>query len=316
MPRSRSFRIFSLFGIPVHLHLTLPLTGAVLGLLAGLGILNESHLELLGLWGLSFGFVILHELGHTLMAREWGIPTRCLTLYPVGGLARLERMPRAPRIEFLIAIAGPAVSLALAGLFAVLHAFWPSMTLFTLMAINLALGLVNLLPGFPVDGGRILRAALAGRMSYLRSTEISVRAGQAQALLVCLAAPLVHPALIPVGIFLFLAAHAELARVRKEEGQSGFNWQGFVKWRDSFRRPDPQDDIEALFESITRAQAERQAQNGGTDPFQFRSWTTAFDDTIFRSGEGRPSRKKPLAKGTDEERTIEVLSDGRIIDIS
>ncbi len=116
-----------------------------------------------------FGCVLLHELGHALAARRFGIRTIDITLYPIGGVARLERMPRAPGAELVIALAGPAVNFAIAagiGAFffasAVLLGLSWSLESFIgeLLVVNLGLGIFNLIPAFPMDGGRVLRAAL------------------------------------------------------------------------------------------------------------------------------------------------------------
>ena len=119
-----------------------------------------------------FGCVLLHELGHALAARRFGIRTVDITLYPIGGVARLERMPRAPGAELVIALAGPAVNFAIAAAIGTL--FFASALLLgiawslesflgELLVVNLGLGLFNLIPAFPMDGGRVLRAALEHR---------------------------------------------------------------------------------------------------------------------------------------------------------
>ena len=137
-----------------------------------------------------FGCVVLHELGHALMARRFGIETLDITLYPIGGVARLQRMPRAPGAELLIALAGPAVNFAIvAGLLGLellgiggmesdssLGAF-----LAGLMLVNLILGLFNLIPAFPMDGGRVLRALLSGWLGRVRATSIAATIGRALA---------------------------------------------------------------------------------------------------------------------------------------
>ena len=126
-----------------------------------------------------FGCVLLHELGHALMARRFGIQTRDITLYPIGGVARLERMPRAPGAELLIALAGPAVNFAIAAVLLPLlflgtdeFASLSMIGLFleSLLSINLFLGLFNLVPAFPMDGGRVLRACLSNWLGRLRAT--------------------------------------------------------------------------------------------------------------------------------------------------
>ena len=164
-----------------------------------------------------FGCVLLHELGHALMARRFGIPTRDITLYPIGGVARLERMPRAPGAELLIALAGPAVNFAIAaGLLPLLilgsdeSASLSMIGLFleSLMTINLFLGLFNLVPAFPMDGGRVLRAFLSNWLGRLRATVIAANVGKALA--VCFGVAVLvftqNPIHIALAAFIFLAA--------------------------------------------------------------------------------------------------------------
>ena len=130
---------------------------------------------------LLFGCVLLHEFGHALTARRFGIATRYITLLPIGGLALLESMPRDPRQEIVVALAGPAVNLVIAaGAWLAMRLAGESGVLFslpfgqgllpTLLAANLMLAVFNLLPAFPMDGGRVLRAALSLRMDRLRAT--------------------------------------------------------------------------------------------------------------------------------------------------
>jgi Zn-dependent protease len=191
-------------------------------------------------WGLDavsmliavFACVVLHELGHALTARMYGIGTEDITLYPIGGVARLQRMPRKPGAEFLIALAGPMVNLAIAGVLTTSLALggaahegsWaggpgPIVSfLSTLVAINLLLAGFNLLPAFPMDGGRVLRALLSGWLGRLRATEIAAGLGKILAVgfgVWSLAqGDLVRTAL---AVFIYFAAQSELRQARIEE---------------------------------------------------------------------------------------------------
>lgn len=169
-----------------------------------------------------FGCVLLHELGHALTARRFGIPTLDITLYPIGGVARLQRMPQEPYQEFLIAIAGPAVNLAIGVVLFFLNSITgrPLMlesiiaaetnVLGMLMWVNFALVGFNMLPAFPMDGGRVLRAGLATRMPYRRATHIAAFVGQVMAVLFGLYALVTFsPILLFVALFVFMGARQE-----------------------------------------------------------------------------------------------------------
>lgn len=173
-----------------------------------------------------FGCVVLHELGHAFMARRFGIPTLDIVIYPIGGVARLKRMPREPRQEFLIAIAGPAVNLGLAGLLFLVSSLLDASTslsaamtpggnvLTMLMWVNLGLVVFNLLPAFPMDGGRVLRAALASRMDYRNATHVASLIGQGMAFLFAVYGLFTGLWTLPlVAVFVFMAARQEVQHV-------------------------------------------------------------------------------------------------------
>ncbi len=186
-----SFTIGTIFGIPIRLHVTFLL------LLAWIGFNTSSSGNQGGLPGifhvvLVFFCVLLHELGHSLMARRYGVGVESITLLPIGGMAAMKTLPDSARAEFLIALAGPAVSLSLGTAFLVgtYHQygtdFWNSLAksaiatplIVEMSIINLALGIFNLVPAFPMDGGRILRAVLWSRQGFEPATQIAVKIGQ------------------------------------------------------------------------------------------------------------------------------------------
>lgn len=180
-----------------------------------------------------FGCVLLHEFGHALMARRFGIGTVDITLYPIGGVARLMRIPRAPGAEFLIAIAGPCVNFAIVAVLAAMGffslgseglsldrgSFWGQ-----LAVLNLGLGLFNLIPAFPMDGGRVLRAALAVPLGRSRATMIAARLGRILAIAFGIMAILVtHSVLhLILAVFIFLASRNEELQVLAEERRRAF----------------------------------------------------------------------------------------------
>ena len=201
---SWSIKLFKVRGIDVKVHLTFVLIliwaayiwsnntgagiqGALFGVVATL---------------LLFVAVTLHELGHSFQALKFGVRVRDITLMPMGGLAQMEKIPEKSSEELRIAIAGPLVNFAIAGVLVILGALlqvrsiisleelsqsigqvsWSGMLAYLTMA-NLALGLFNLIPAFPMDGGRVLRALLAMRMDFTKATQIAANIGQGLALL-------------------------------------------------------------------------------------------------------------------------------------
>lgn len=173
-----------------------------------------------------FACVLLHEFGHIGMARRFGVRTPDVVLLPIGGLARLERIPEEPRQELLIALAGPVVTLVLCGLFALVvrlqgtalapghGAPWEWSLPLALFAANAGLLVFNLLPAFPMDGGRMLRAALASRLGFGRATRIAAGIGQGFATLFGLWGLVNNQfVLVLVAVFIFLAAAAEAQAV-------------------------------------------------------------------------------------------------------
>jgi Zn-dependent protease len=186
----------------------------------------------LALLGPLFGFVVLHEYGHALMARSFGIATRDVTLYPIGGVARLERMSEKPWEEFWIAIAGPLVNLAIAiplGLGLLLTALLvPGVLegtlgwiLVLLLVMNVMLFALNLLPAFPMDGGRVLRSLLAVPLGRLQATRVAVGISAVMAVLFSLAGVLIlhNPWLIAIAAFVILAGQQELRVLQRREHQ-------------------------------------------------------------------------------------------------
>ncbi|MBP2233246.1 stage IV sporulation protein FB [Azospirillum agricola] len=169
---------------------------------------------------LLFLCILLHEFGHVLAARRYGGRTTDITLLPIGGMANLELVPENPAQEMAVALAGPAVSLLISAfLFVLLGGFRPVQDLefqnpgvdllARLASANLALGLFNLLPAFPMDGGRVLRAALARRLGHSRGTRIAAAVGQAVAVALALLGLFGNPLLILVALFVYLGAAAE-----------------------------------------------------------------------------------------------------------
>ncbi len=181
---------------------------------------------------LLFLCVLLHEFGHVFAARRYGVRTPDITLLPIGGVARLERIPEKPSQELVVALAGPAVNVVIAGiLYLALGGFLPAGSmevqnagvdlLARLAAVNLFLAVFNLIPAFPMDGGRVLRAILAHRLGYARGTRIAASVGQMVAFGLGLIGLFGNPLLIFIAVFVYLGAASEAHAVQLREVSRG-----------------------------------------------------------------------------------------------
>lgn len=227
-----SLRLGRIAGIPVFIHWTFALLLVYLWWV--FSHRSDSVLETFGsilLVLLLFGCVLLHELGHALAARRYGIATDSITMLPIGGLARLQSMPKEPGKEIVVALAGPAVNVVIAivaallffvvsgGQMLVSDLMWSDTItggLMWLVVANLFLVIFNLLPAFPMDGGRVLRALLAISMPYPDATRWAARVGQAMAVVFVLVGMLSSGSgnswvLFFIALFVFIGAEAEAA---------------------------------------------------------------------------------------------------------
>jgi len=182
-----------------------------------------------------FGCVLLHELGHSVMAQQFGIQTKDIILLPIGGVARLKRMPEKPSQELLVAIAGPAVNVVIALVLGSFLVFRHGLEIFqgieilggnfllSLATANVVLVLFNMIPAFPMDGGRILRALLASAMDYVTATRIAAGIGKALAVFFGFAGLVLwsNPLLVFIALFVFLGAQAEAEAVSTNQRLRG-----------------------------------------------------------------------------------------------
>ena len=177
--------------------------------------------------------VVLHEYGHALTARRYGIKTRDITLYPIGGVARLERMPEKPVEELWVALMGPAVNVVIGALLLIYLLATNTLVPFNqvtvgsgsvlerLMIVNFTLVLFNLLPAFPMDGGRVLRALLAMRMDYVRATQVAAYIGQGMAFVLGFIGLFGNPFLLFIALFVWIGASQEAGAVQVKNSLGG-----------------------------------------------------------------------------------------------
>jgi len=208
-----SLKFGSIFGIPVELHITFLL---LLLMFSFFGVMPLIVVILL------FVSVFIHELAHSLVGRHYGAKIKKITLLPIGGVSQMEAIPKSH--EFAIAVIGPVASIligvilflfgSLAGVKMYFDLNWVELNsvseiIRAVMSLNFVLGLFNIIPAFPMDGGRVLRAFLASRMDYLKATELSVRIGQALAIVFAFVGIFYNPWLIIIAFFIYIGGMSE-----------------------------------------------------------------------------------------------------------
>lgn len=182
-----------------------------------------------------FACVVMHEFGHALAAQRYGIQTKDIVLYPIGGVARLEKLPEDPKQELWVAFAGPLVNIVLFIILSTILSFTgyniesleelkirPNTFLLYIASANLILALFNLLPAFPMDGGRVLRAFLSIKLPRAKATQIAGGIGQFLAIFFVFFGLFNNPILVLIGIFIFLGAGAEVAHTQQESFLKGY----------------------------------------------------------------------------------------------
>jgi Zn-dependent protease/predicted transcriptional regulator len=216
-----SIRIARVAGIDVRIHITFLLFLAWIGFSYYSSGGREAAEQGLLLVCAIFACVLLHEFGHAIAARAFGILTPDITLLPIGGVARLQRMPDKPSQELIVAAAGPLVNVVIAGVIAIYLGTLNQIDLLTpiekphvallakLATINVWLVLFNLIPAFPMDGGRVLRALLAMMLPYARATQVAAWIGQGLAFVFGFVGLFYNPMLIFIALFVYLGAQQE-----------------------------------------------------------------------------------------------------------
>lgn len=224
---SWSFKLGRVFGIPIYIHWTFLIL--IAWLVYGHSARGDSlaaTAEGVGFVLSIFGCVVLHELGHALAARRYGVPTSDITLLPIGGVARLQRIPEYPGQELVVALAGPAVNVAIVGLLLLFGVRLPDIEndpemlvsmpfLPKLLFVNIFLVLFNMLPAFPMDGGRVLRSLLAMVMPYAKATRSAASIGQFMAILFGFLGLMGNPILLLIALFVWIGAEAEARQVEE-----------------------------------------------------------------------------------------------------
>ena len=233
-----SINLFRIRGIPLAMHWSF---GFIVAFWAYNGYRDAAVPG--AIWNLAlmcafFTCVVLHELGHSFTAMHFGIGVRRILLMPIGGMAEFDSIPRSPSQELLITLAGPSVNFVIAGVLWLFRSHFSPPIRETpsdlrefgwlLMLINVVFGCFNLIPAFPMDGGRIVRALLALRLPYLRATFWAATIGKVVAV-ACICASIYFHAWIGVALFLFILSVGEMEyrSVRLQE-QHALEWQAIA----------------------------------------------------------------------------------------
>lgn len=229
-----SFKLARIAGIDVFVHWTFLLLVSWIFV----SHISQGHTTAMAIEGVLFilslfGCVVLHEFGHALTARRFGVATRDITLLPIGGVARLERMPEEPMQEFWVAIAGPAVNVVIAIVLFGLLAAKSSLESVSniqlvggdfvgkLLVVNIVLVVFNMLPAFPMDGGRVLRALLARNGDYVRATQTAASVGQVMAIGFGILGFFTNWFLLFIALFVYIGAQQEAHLVQVKAAMNG-----------------------------------------------------------------------------------------------
>ncbi|WP_372369594.1 site-2 protease family protein [Candidatus Uabimicrobium sp. HlEnr_7] len=216
---TKSFYLGRIWGIDVFIHSLFFVFFGLLGLMHILSSGILSAVVFLFFLTLVFGCVLLHEYGHCLVAKHYKIPVQNITLTPIGGVASIGAITN-PDIELKVTIAGPLVNFVIALILlplAVVSSYvWNNDFCMYLVTVNVILMVFNLIPAFPMDGGRILRALLSKKMSLVRATEKAVEVGTWAAIIMAITGVFVNPMLIFIAAFVYLAGRAELKMISSQ----------------------------------------------------------------------------------------------------
>jgi Zn-dependent protease/CBS domain-containing protein len=211
-----SLKIFSVFGIPIELHISFLLLMLAIYFVALFNLIPGVSLTIAVLITLLFVAVVIHELTHCYVAVGYGVEIERVVLLPIGGVSQMKELPKDPHQELRIAVVGPLSNLVIAGILYPFYLYFGhflstdlNFLLYYTILLNLLLGLFNLLPAFPMDGGRVLRAYLAERMNFIRATKLAASIGKQLAIIMAIIGIFINPFLILIAIFVYLGADQE-----------------------------------------------------------------------------------------------------------
>ncbi len=277
--------LMRVWGIPVRIHRWLLILMGVISVLAGSqtgGFSGPAMFGTAAALAILFTAVLLHEMGHAWAAQRHGVEVVDITLWPLGGMAVLRRMPEDPQVEMRIAMAGPLVNIAIGGLclLAWLGAHgsfewdalrvtqvtgWKEFLSFTALC-HLMLGLFNLLPAFPMDGGKILRSALVGRRNWLQATEVAVRVGRWLAWGMILTAFVYGEwALAIIAVYLLLSGTKELWTTRVRHGNPMAQMWEAMRSRGGFPADGPEQPGDPTWEQASADTTVGRSSDGFSD---------------------------------------------------